>query len=547
MNQVKFRNIAFVYAGLLILAAYFFGLFVDLTGDASKYAAIARHIVDSGDLINLKIHGEAYEQKPPLLFWLSALGLKIGGIHNWSFKIFPVLYSVAGLWFTFKLGETLYNKRTGQLAVLMLGTSWIYFLFISDIHTDLILQANTTLAIWQLAAYLKTQKPKHFFWAFVGVGLGMLSKGPVGAAVPALALVTHLVLTKDFKQLFHPKWALGIVIALLICLPAFLGLYNQFGAEGLKFFFITNNIGRITGSYNGSNTDYFYYLHTLSYLLLPWTFLLIFSFGYEIQSYFKKSGKREYLTVGAIWGFLLIASIAKGKAPHYIFTLVPLIMIITAHWVNAKMEEPGQKKVQLLTRFQVLIPVLIFVFILFIITYLFPAKNLLAWLIPIISIVFSMVLLIKEKLLMYRLFLPSSIMMSTLIIGMNAYVMPAIAGYQASIRASNIYNRNSSENDRMYNYLFAYYEVFFYSRSGATQLYSVKDFSPDSKNMSWIFTNEIGKDTICNLYQGLVDEIDTLPHYGMSTIRPRFINPKTREASLEPMYLVRIKPEKKSP
>lgn len=547
MNQVKFRNIAFVYAGLLILAAYFFGLFVDLTGDASKYAAIARHIVDSGDLINLKIHGEAYEQKPPLLFWLSALGLKIGGIHNWSFKIFPVLYSVAGLWFTFKLGETLYNKRTGQLAVLMLGTSWIYFLFISDIHTDLILQANTTLAIWQLAAYLKTQKPKHFFWAFVGVGLGMLSKGPVGAAVPALALVTHLVLTKDFKQLFHPKWALGIVIALLICLPAFLGLYNQFGAEGLKFFFITNNIGRITGSYNGSNTDYFYYLHTLSYLLLPWTFLLIFSFGYEIQSYFKKSGKREYLTVGAIWGFLLIASIAKGKAPHYIFTLVPLIMIITAHWVNAKMEEPGQKKIQLLTRFQVLIPVLIFVFILFIITYLFPAKNLLAWLIPIISIVFSMVLLIKEKLLMYRLFLPSSIMMSTLIIGMNAYVMPAIAGYQASIRASNIYNRNSSENDRMYNYLFAYYEVFFYSRSGATQLYSVKDFSPDSKNMSWIFTNEIGKDTICNLYQGLVDEIDTLPHYGMSTIRPRFINPKTREASLEPMYLVRIKPEKKSP
>ena len=518
-------------------------MFVDLTGDASKYGAIARHIIDSGDLINLKIHGEPYEQKPPLLFWLAALGLKIGGIHNWAFKLFPVLYSFAGLWFTFKLGETLYNKRTGQLAALMLGTSWVYFLFTADIHTDLVLQTNITFTIWQLAVYLKTRKPINFVGAFVGVGLGMMTKGPIGAVIPALALGTHLILTRDFKQLFHPKWILGILIALAISFPAFWGLYNQFGLKGFQFFFITNNIGRITGSYNGNNNDYFFYLHNLAYLLLPWTFLFIFSFWYEIKSYFKrKQPEREFLTTGAIWGFLLIASIAKGKAPHYIFSIIPLILIVTARWTDVKIKDPEQKNIRLLSHLQMIIPALTVGFILLIIVYLFPTKNLFIWVAFIVSTGLSFFILRKEKSQLRLLFLPSAIMMSTLIISMNTHALPEISSYQASTRASRIFNEKSLEGDQMYNYLFAYYEVFFYSRSNATRLYSIEDFSPDTKHTSWIFTNETGKDSVQMFYPGLIQEIDSFSHRGMSNIRPVFINPKTRETSLEPMYLIRIKP-----
>ena len=60
---------------LVAVAAYVSGLFVDVTRDGSKYASVAREIFDSGDWIRLKIHGEPYDQKPPLLFWLSAASL----------------------------------------------------------------------------------------------------------------------------------------------------------------------------------------------------------------------------------------------------------------------------------------------------------------------------------------------------------------------------------------------------------------------------------------------------------------------------------------
>ena len=114
-----------------------------------------------------------------------------------------------------------------------------------DVHTDLVLLSNVTLAIWQLAAYLKNKKNANFIFAFIAIGFAMMSKGAIGGAIPAFALGTHLIVKRDFKQLFHPKWFLGILIALLTATPAFLGLIYQFGLEGIKFFFITNNVGRI--------------------------------------------------------------------------------------------------------------------------------------------------------------------------------------------------------------------------------------------------------------------------------------------------------------
>ena len=542
MKNQTINLIAIVFTAALLLTAYFLGLFVDLTGDAGKYGAIARHIVESGDWINLKIHGEAYDQKPPLLFWLAALGFKIGGLHNWSFKIFPILYSFAGFYFTYKLGETMYNKNTGRLAALMLASSWVYFMFAMDVHTDLILQANVTLAIWQLAAYEKNERPIHFIIAFVGIGLAMMTKGPIGAAIPAFALGSHLLLKRDFKELFHPKWLLGIGIAFIVSTPAFLSLYNQFGIEGLKFFFFTNNVGRITGSYAGDNNDYFFYLHTILYLILPWSILFLFAFFQEFRSYFRGSDKRrEYFTVGGIWIFLIIASIAKGKAPHYIFLLIPMILVITASWVNRYMEGPQHKIVPKLLRVQSFIPLFLILFCIVIMSYMFPTTNTIYWILLTIAIAAFVLMQTLLKSTTLKLMLPSIMTMSMLIIVLNGHALPMAFTYQASTKASKIYNENARNKAPFYNYLYPQYEVFFYGSSNAKRLYTIDEFQPGSQE-TWIFTTEPGKDTINMRYPENIAKIYPLTHRGMSNLSPQFMNPATRQQSLEPMFLIQLKP-----
>ena len=94
---------------LIIILSFFFlvgivnyisGLSIDVTRDAGKYATVAKEVYQNGNLVNLTVHNEPYDQKPPLLFWLGALGFTIGGISNFWFK-FPVFILVL---FGFLLG-----------------------------------------------------------------------------------------------------------------------------------------------------------------------------------------------------------------------------------------------------------------------------------------------------------------------------------------------------------------------------------------------------------------------------------------------------------
>ena len=63
---------------LLYLLINIAGLFVPIVINAAKYAQIGREMLDNENWINLTIGGDAYDQKPPLLFWIAALVLPGG-------------------------------------------------------------------------------------------------------------------------------------------------------------------------------------------------------------------------------------------------------------------------------------------------------------------------------------------------------------------------------------------------------------------------------------------------------------------------------------
>ena len=279
----------------------------------------------------------------------------------------------------------------------------------------------------------------------------------------------------------------------------------------------------------------------MAYLLQPWTFLWLFSFWYEIKSYFSKSAKkREYFTVGAIWMYLLIISIARAKVPHYIFMIVPLIFIVVAHWLDEKMQQPEQRTLRWLTGIQTVIPMVLLALLVLIISYLFPTGSLWIWIFVAVSFGTSVFFYLTKKELQIRLLLPSAIMMLAFVLVMNLYTLPVIASYQASSQASRIFNNESLANDQMYNYLFPYYEVYFYTQKGAEPIYTINEFNPEKETTSWIFTTEEGKDSLLQVFPEMIQNIDTLKHQGMSRLRPRFFNPSTRKDALETTYLIQL-------
>jgi 4-amino-4-deoxy-L-arabinose transferase-like glycosyltransferase len=540
LENKLFRRI-FILMTLTALVSYFFGFFVDFTRDAGKYATVAKEIVQHGNYINLTVHGDPYDQKPPMLFWLGALGFHIGGISNFWFKLPVFLLILFGIFSTYKLGRSLYNKNTGLIAASLLFFSVIYSLYSMDIHTDTPLQAFVAFALWQLYEFIKSKRTINCFWGFVGIGLAMLSKGPIGMAIPGFAVGGHLLLSKNYKSLIDYRWYLGILVAFIVASPALIGLYNQFGWGGIEFFFWGNNVGRMTGEYvSANNTDYLFYVHNLAYLFLPWSLLFFAAAFLEFQQLFKNKFKaHEYYTTAGIWVFFLIISVSRSKLPNYMFILFPLIAVLTAKWIN----EALVNKEKLFKPFfiiQNIVTGLLWIIIWGLTLYFFPSRNPVFWILWLAFLTLTLFVYRKIKDKAARLLLPSIIAVSALMLYLNASAFPFMFKHQAPPKAARYYNEHANEGENLYNYRYGQYELFFYSEPEAKQLENFKQLKQIAQEKgAWVFTDETG---IKELKEFKAD-IDTTLEFKHLYLHEggKFILPSKREKVLKPLYLVKLK------
>ncbi len=537
-NKTVLRVI-FVFVIAVALFSYFSGLQIDVTRDAGKYATVAKETFQNGNYINLTIHGDAYDQKPPMMFWLGALGFSIGGISNFWFKLPMLLLVFAGFYWAFRLGKSLYNTRVGYLTATFLAFSIIYSLYSMDIHADTPLQAFVTLALWQLFEFIKTRKNKHWILGFIAIGLAMLSKGPIGAAIPAFAVIGHIMLKKDFRFLFDYRWFLGIILAFVVASPALIGLMNQFGWAGIRFFFWENNVGRITGSYVQAINDPIFYVHSLIYLFLPWSllfFISVFSeFKFLIKNRFRST---EYFTFTGIWIFFFILNSASSQLPNYIFTIVPLIAVLTAKWADIAIENK-QKMFKVFLSVQYVVVIVLWLMIFSVAFYLFPVPKFGYWIVALTGIVFSLYVIFKIKDDLFRFLAPTLISFACLILLLNTHVFPYMFSLQAPPKAARYFTANAGPTNKLYNYKYGQYELFFYSEPQATQLKSGAELKKAAEiKGSWIFTDPEGYKE----FEALQIKPDSIIEYKHLYLNRggRFINPKTRDKVLQPMYLIKM-------
>ncbi len=540
MLKNKSLQIILIFIAAVGLWSYIAGLPIDVTRDAGKYATISKEIFQNRNYINLTIHGDAYDQKTPMLFWLGALGFAIGGISNFWVKLPVLLLVFAGFFWAYRLGKSLYNQRVGILTAVFLAFSTMYMLYSMDIHADTPLQAFITLALWQLFEFIKTGKTKHWFWGFTAVGLAMLSKGPIGAAIPAFAVIGHILIKKDFRRLADWRWYAGVVLAFLVASPALIGLMNQFGWEGIRFFFWENNVGRITGTYIQAKNDPAFYIHNLLYLFLPWTFLFFISVYKEFNMLIKNRFQSvEFFTFTGIWIFFLIISASSNQAPNYIFSIFPLIAVLTAKWADIALEK--QPKLALIfVGTQHFVVGLTWLMIVILVFYLFPKPEFYFWLVAFAAVILTFFVFKKMKEPVFRLILPSLLAFSVLMFLLNTHVFPFIFSHQAPPKAARYYTTHAAAGEKLYNYKYPQYELFFYSEPQAIQLKNEEQFKAVSlEKVSWIFTNPEGlKD-----FEKLQIQPDTIFEYRHLYLNRggKFINPKTRDEVLQPMYLIKIK------
>jgi 4-amino-4-deoxy-L-arabinose transferase-like glycosyltransferase len=333
---------------IVLAVLYFTGLRVDMMEvDATQYAEISREMSRSGDYLHTYQYNGDYLDKPPFLFWVSALSINVFGATNLGYKLPSILFALWALYATYRLARLLYNEEIARWAALILGVCQGMFLMTNDVRTDTILMSWVITAIWAIKEGEGKRPWKYVLLGGASVAFGMMTKGPIALLVPAFCYGSDWVLKRKWKHIFSWHHLFDALLIGVLLIPMSIGLYQQFdlhpeklvngetGVSGLRFFYWSQSFGRITGESpwnNGAGLDFLF--SAMLWAFLPWILFflaaLVINVRTVIQQRFRLSDQQEFITTGGfILSYLALGS-SKYQLPHYIFVAFPLAAIMVS-------------------------------------------------------------------------------------------------------------------------------------------------------------------------------------------------------------------------
>jgi len=532
MPTFSFPSIYYKIFIFLLFCVSFIGLFIPIMEvDATQYANMSLELLRSNSLIQFTDLGENYLDKPPLLFWMSALSIAIFGNTTWAFKLPSFFMAWFSVYFLYRFAKIYYSESIAKLSALLYSGSVAFILFTNDIRTDTLMISFVVLAIWQLALYIESNKTKHLLIASIALGLSMLAKGPIGLVVPVLAIAPHILLTGRWKPFLKWQIILTPIIIFIVLSPMLIGLHQQFGWHGIRFYFWEQSFGRITGENVWKNdATYFYFLHNIAWAFIPFILFLIGGLLFKIK-YFKS--QKEYIS---LFGFLLpfiALSLSHYKLPHYIYVCIPFAAIISAQFLYYWLTKHKNKLDSIIIIFQSIItlaliclPIALFL--------AFPASFYL-YIIYISTLLLLSYLLYKQQnsSQLFHITIIAFILASFIL---NIHAYPSLLKYQSSSEAAFYIHQNEIEKENVYQ-LNIWNRAFHYYMGKQIPEINVKNLKNNSN--IYIFTDVKGKEFINKNFQTTI--VKEFNDFSVTRLSLNFLNPSTRNQTLKKTYLLKIK------
>jgi 4-amino-4-deoxy-L-arabinose transferase-like glycosyltransferase len=283
----------------LCLAATLYGvpLLLDvplLDPDEGLHAAIAREMVEAGDLVTPRLLGEPFLDKPVLFFWAQAASLRAFGVTETAVRLPGLLFGLLGTLTTAWLAWRMLGAAVGLLAGLFHATLLLPMALAQAAVHDVALVPWTNLAIlffWRAQeragarpARGDTQAaspagPVVALCAIAGLwlGLAVLTKGLSGVALVGVPLALYLLATRRLRRSLVAGGLTALAVMALVALPWYLAMERATPGY-LHYFFVERHLlGYATATQLHGWRPWWYYLPVLAGGALPWIGAIVFA------------------------------------------------------------------------------------------------------------------------------------------------------------------------------------------------------------------------------------------------------------------------------
>ncbi len=353
--------------------------------DEPRNAGCAAEMMARGDWVTPVFNGELRTHKPVLTYWLMISAYQLGGVTEWTARIWSALLGLGSVALTAMMARRFFGERAACWSGVSLATMLMFQVASRAATPDaaLIFFSTAAIAVFVLG---RRQAPSSDEGAPAGLeqmpsdrlvvagmyaltGLGVLTKGPVGLVLPCAVIGLYLLLLRLPKRsideepshsrvrsaifrlarAFAPLhflrtcWLMrpltALVVVGLVAAPWYVWVGLRTDGQWLRGFFLEHNLGRALHPMEGhGGSSLLYYPAALWVGAFPWSLLLPGSLA-AVASWNLTPRERAGLLLSGCWVGVYVAvfSIARTKLPSYITPCYPGLALLVG-WFCAGCE-----------------------------------------------------------------------------------------------------------------------------------------------------------------------------------------------------------------
>jgi 4-amino-4-deoxy-L-arabinose transferase-like glycosyltransferase len=323
--------------GLLLIATGV-GLRDPWPADEPRFALVARDMVMTGDWLLPRVGGDIYADKPPLFFWLIALGLQMTQSLRASFLLPSLLSGLGCVVLVYDLARRLWSRETGLIAGALLLLTVQFVWEARQAQIDATLCFWTTLSLYGLLRHLLLGPQWRWYaigWA--AAGFGVITKG-VGF-LPLLVLL-------PFSLLRSPHWSprvsggsparwlvgpLAFLLAVSLWLvPILVAAHtNPVVAAYRDEILFRQTLDRYANAWHHREPFWYFFVNVIPVMWLPLTALLPW-FVPKWRQALRDSDLRIALLLSWTMLVVLFFSFSSGKRGVYVLPAAPAFALACA-------------------------------------------------------------------------------------------------------------------------------------------------------------------------------------------------------------------------
>jgi 4-amino-4-deoxy-L-arabinose transferase-like glycosyltransferase len=175
-----------------------------LDRDESRFAQSSRQMVQSGDVVDIRLGHVPRYKKPIGIYWLQAAATKVAGAGRddriWTYRLPSLLGAIAAIWLTVWCALAVAQAEAALLAGLLILGTVLLTAEATIATTDAVLLACVLVVQGVLLRLYRAARERDFApgqgrsmtYGWVAVGFGILVKFPL---MPGVALATLIGLT----------------------------------------------------------------------------------------------------------------------------------------------------------------------------------------------------------------------------------------------------------------------------------------------------------------------------------------------------------------